>query len=41
MITCLQFDFIYFIQFNLHLIGQKANIQAGIFKRIKFDKQVF
>ena len=38
MIICFQFDFIFFIQFNLHLIGRKVNVQAGIFKRIKFDK---
>ena len=39
MITCFQFDFIYFVQFNLHLIGRKVNLQAVIFKRVKFDKK--
>ena len=29
---------LFFIQFNLHLIGRKVNLQAVIFKRIKFDK---
>ena len=33
--------FIYFVQFNLHLIGRKVNLQAVIFKRIKFDKKSF
>ena len=32
---------IFFIQFNLHLTGRKVNIQAGIFKRIKFNKKSF
>ena len=36
-----QFDFIYFVQFNLHLIGRKVNLQAVIFKRVKFDKNSF
>ena len=39
MITCFQFDFIYFVQFNLHLIGRKVNLQAVISKRVKFDKK--
>ena len=38
MIICFQFDSIYFVQFNLHLIGRKVNLQAVIFKRVKFDK---
>ena len=38
---CFQFDFIYFVQFNLHLIGRKVNLQAVIFKRVKFDKKSF
>ena len=33
--------FFFFIQFTLHLIGRKLNIQAGIFKRIKFDNKSF
>ena len=39
MIIYFRFDFIYFVQFNLHLIGRKVNLQAVIFKRIKFDKK--
>ena len=35
MVIC----FIEFVQFNLHLIGRKVNLQAVIFKRIKFDKK--
>ena len=41
MFFCFQFDFIYFVQFNLHLIGRKANLQGVIFKRIKVDKKSF
>ena len=41
MIICVQFDFIFFIQFQLYLIGGKVNLQAVIFKRIKFDKKYF
>ena len=41
MIICFQFDFTYFIQFNLHLIGRRVNLQAVIFKRIEFDKKSF
>ena len=33
--------FIYFVQFNLHLIGRKVNLQAVIFKRIQFDEKSF
>ena len=39
MITCFQFDYIFFIQFNLQLIGRKVNLQAVIFKRIKVDSK--
>ena len=41
MIICFQFDFVFFIQFSLHLIGRKVNLQAVIFERIKFDKKSF
>ena len=41
MIIWLQFDFLFFNQFNLHLIGRKMNLQAVIFKQIKFDKKSF
>ena len=36
-----QFHFVYFVQFNLHLISQKVNLQAVIFKRVKFDNKSF
>ena len=39
MTICFQFDFIYFVQFNWHLIGRKVNHQAVIFQRIKFDNE--
>ena len=39
MTICFQFDFIYFVQFNWHLIGRKVNHQAVIFQRIKFDNK--
>ena len=39
MRICFQFDFVFFIQFNLHVIDRKVNLQAGIFKRIKFDQR--
>ena len=38
MIICFEFDFIYFVQFNLDLIRRKVNLQAVIFKRIKFEE---
>ena len=41
MIICFQFDFIYFVQFNLHVIGRKVNLQVVVFKGIKFDKKSF
>ena len=41
MMICFQFDFIFFIQFNLHLIRRKVNFQAVIFKLIKFGKKSF
>ena len=41
MNICFQFDLIIFIQFNLYLIGRKVNLQAVIFKNIKFDKKPF
>ena len=36
---CFQFDFIFFIQFNLHLIDRK--VKAVIFKRIKIRQERF
>ena len=41
MVICFQFDFTFFIQFNLHLIGRKVNLQAVVFRRIKFDRKYF
>ena len=41
MITCFHFDYMYFVPFNLHLIGRKVNLQALIFKRAKYDKRHF
>ena len=41
MTICFQFEFVYFVQFDLHLIGRKVNLQAVISKRIKFDKKPF
>ena len=41
MITCFLFDFVYFVQLTLHLIGRKVNLEAVIFKRIKVGKKSF
>ena len=33
--------FYFFVQFNLHLVGGKVNIHAGVVKRVKFDEKSF